>query len=387
MTIAELFVNIGVKGADQTAKSVATVETGLKDVASTGLAAKAAVIGLIYGLEKLTGMAGARGMELQQFAGATGLSAEKLQKWQYAARQFGVQNEEVAGSVKSVQTAMTDMLLGKGAPAGFGYVSSKVGLDPTRLRDTFYVMDKLQKFAKEVPPDVAANVLKSFGISDTMFQFFAKNKQDIDKVKPSNIFSEREVAALARVDVAWSNFWNRFKMIIGGLTAQNGIKGINVLSGAMSGAQKFFSDLGKATQGIENFKTIAVTAGALIAAAWAPITAAIAGIIYLLDQYNKKKNGEKDTFFDDDTGFLGKKGPIMKFIMGDVPDDVMNPKEIGPMAIPPQKTTSDTMKEVHNTVNQILNIHGVDDAKDVSNESKKGLNDAVRQMSVQGAVK
>lgn len=387
MTIADLFVNIGVKGTDTTVKAISNVNTGMKEVASTGLAAKAAIVGIVYGLERLTGMASARGMELQQFAGATGLSIENLQKWQFAARQFGVQNEEVAGSIKSVQTAMTDMLLGKGAPAGFGFVASKVGLDPTRLRDTFYVMEKLQRFAKEVPPDIAANVLKSFGISDTMFQFLAKNKQDIDKVRPSNIFSEREVAALAKIDTAWSNLYNRFKMVTGGIVAAKGLAGVNILSGAFSGTDKFLKDLDKLTKGMETFRTSIMAVAAAIALSFAPITATVAGAILLLNEYNKMKNG-------DQTSVFGREGAIANIARGRVLPDIMKNipqtdkdqwKNANFLPRPPQSKEA-VMKEVNNTVNQVLNIHGVEGAEDAASESKKGLNDAVRQMSVQGAV-
>ena len=98
-------------------------------VRDAGPAAKALVLAVLYGLERMTAAAGKRGMELQQFAAATGLSAEMLQKWQYAALGFGVQADEVASSVGSIQKAMTNMRLGLGAPEGFAQFSRAVKLD------------------------------------------------------------------------------------------------------------------------------------------------------------------------------------------------------------------------------------------------------------------
>jgi len=165
MTIAELFVNLGVKGADSAGKALGGVKGGLGEVKSMSLEAKAALVGVIYGLERMMSNSAQLGTSLTNFNALTGISAQQLQQWQYAARQAGVAGEEMTGSMKAVQSTMANMLMGKGAPEGMAMLANKVGFDPARARDTAYVLGQLQKFAQSVPQDVGNAMIKSFGVS------------------------------------------------------------------------------------------------------------------------------------------------------------------------------------------------------------------------------
>lgn len=286
MVVGELLINLGIKGAEAAGRSLFVINNQVKDLASNSLAAKAAVVGVIYGLERMTSLAGKTGMGLQQFSYATGLSTEMLQKWQYAGAQFGVTGEEMAGTVKSVQDAMTNMLLGKGAPEGMGLLASKVGFDPARARDTFYVMEKLRQFAQSVPPDVGRNLMRSFGISDTMFQFMAKSKQDMDKMPVG--LSNGTIKELARIEVAWSRFWTKMKNFGFGLVASHGGGFISELSHAANETIKIaksFDELLKRSQGIQ---VLAAAIGAIALVSFAPLTASIVALMTILAELDKK---------------------------------------------------------------------------------------------------
>ena len=82
MKVADLFVNIGVKGSGETAKGLTEVKAGLDEVYSSGLAAKALMASVLYGIGALTKHAGDEGMNLKKFANYTGLSTDALQRWQ-----------------------------------------------------------------------------------------------------------------------------------------------------------------------------------------------------------------------------------------------------------------------------------------------------------------
>ena len=389
MTIAELFVNIGVKGDEKAKAAVVGVKENLKEIGSSSLAAKAALVGVIYGLERLTGMAAARGMELKQFSAATGLSADTLQRWQYAARQFGVEGNEVAGTAKSIQNAMTNMLLGKGAPEGLGFVASKVGFDMSKARDAFYVMGKLQEFSKVVPPDIAGNVLKSFGVSENMFQFFRQNKMDLDKIKPSNLFSQGEIDALAKVDVAWSNFWNTLKMFSGHQVAKFGLPAVAELGKALKLMENWAAVVEKLIKQFPVLADVAKAAFGVITAAVLllggpimQISAAITGIIALMGEWQKHKEGNKDSIFGDKDfkgniveKLSGGKGieNLAKSAFGSVLDFVGAgpaplPTPVGGAGAPSQNITT----TIHN--------HGVKDAAHGAHHFESAVKRTARQL-------
>jgi len=228
--IAELFVNLGLKGDDKATKGLSNVNKGLKEIGSTSLAVKAAIVGVIYGLQKMMMDSAQVGTGMTNFNALTGLSTQRLQEWQYAARQAGVSSDDLAGSVKGVQNSMTNMLLGKGAPEGLSMLANKVGFDKNRARDTFYVMEQMQKFAQVVPPDIAANMLKSFGASESVIAAMMRNKFTQDIMSKAPKFSPGELANLDRVNIAWDNMGAKIKMAFGHFTAGHGLKIVQDIS-------------------------------------------------------------------------------------------------------------------------------------------------------------
>lgn len=222
MNIAEFFLKIGLKGADETAKGVGKVTQGIGDAVSKSLAFKAALAGMAYGLQRVMSKSSEAGASINQFENSTGLSGKLLQQWQYAARQFNVESEEMTGSIRSVQDAMTNMLLGKGAPEGFGMVANMVDIDPERVRDTYYVLEKLQEFAKKVPADVSKSMLKSFGLSEGIIAAMRQNAFRPDVFSQAPIYSDKEVKQLRKVNVEWDNLYDRVGKAFGRINALHG---------------------------------------------------------------------------------------------------------------------------------------------------------------------
>lgn len=222
MTVAELFVNLGIKGADKTVGSLSDIKKQLGDTKSMSLETKAAIVGTVYALERLFAASGAMGTGLTNFNSLTNLSTKQLQQWQYAARQAGVANEDFTGSIKAVQGAMTNMLLGKGAPEGMALLANRVGFDANRARDSFYVMEQLQKFAKSAPADVGNAVLKSFGISEGVIAAMRRNAFNPQAFGKAPTYSEGEIKALDRANIAWSNLGTSIEMAVGRFNARHG---------------------------------------------------------------------------------------------------------------------------------------------------------------------
>lgn len=223
MKIAELFVDLGVKGEGKLDKTLKSTKDSMGGLISDSLALKAALVGIAYAMQNLMGDSAKTGQGLENFTALTGLSAQKLQQWQYAARQVGVSNEEMASSFKAVQNSVTNMLLGKGAPEGYAMIANKVGLDQNKLRDTEYMMKKLQEFAQQVPPDVGNQMIKSFGVSEGTIAAMRRNAFTQKAFDAAPTYSTGETKQLSKVDAAWANLGNKIQMAVGHFTAKHGL--------------------------------------------------------------------------------------------------------------------------------------------------------------------
>lgn len=330
MTIAELFITLGVKGSDKANRELKTTKTGLNDIKSSSLAAKAAILGVIYGIERLSMGVAREGAGLTEFAEATGLSIEQLQKWQYATRQFGVDAGEVEQSVRGIQNAMTDMLLGKGAPAGIEIIGQRVGLDQSKVRDTFYVLEKLQEFAKSNDEvDVNKRLLANFGISDKMFQALRRARSDVKNIK-ADMFKGGEARQLERVNAAWENLGRSIKLTLGHVVASKGIFAIGALGNSFKVLKEFGGWLTDVTKKYEVLGIAAAAVAVSIGLAFAPLTTIATGLILLLDQIQKYREG-KDSIFADKDHIEKRKG---------VANFMKDPKKAGGMFDAMQKAVT-----------------------------------------------
>ena len=221
MTIAELFVKIGITGSDKSNKELKSVSDRLGDVSTSALATKAAILGALYGLQRLTSEAGKSGTSLQQFATLTGMDIEKLQKYEYAMIQGGGTAQDFRNSISSLQDQMSNMInFGKGAPEGWSVFEKTVGFDRQKANDMFYTVDKLQQFAtSKLAPEVKKALLKSFGLSDNVISSLMQGVFKDENFKKANIYSKGTAQTLKDVDRAWANLGNEAEMGMGKLTA------------------------------------------------------------------------------------------------------------------------------------------------------------------------
>lgn len=228
MNVGELFITLGLKGGDKTSKELKGVGKTLGDVSTNALAVKAAIVGVIYGLERIMSSSMQTGAGLQQFSALTGLSTKQLQQWQYAARQVGVGADEVTSNFKSVQSVMAKAVLGEGKPKGMSQLEQMTGFDIKKSNDTFYVMGKLQemvlKMRKQgVGAGIIEDITKSFGVSEGMIAAFARGAFNKKTLGAAPTYTNDEIKKLSEVSVAWNNIAEKFKMAMGKLTAKEGM--------------------------------------------------------------------------------------------------------------------------------------------------------------------
>lgn len=371
MTIAELFVNLGIKGDSKAIKATKEVKTSLADVASSGLAAKAAIIGMMYGLERLMSSSAKTGTTLTQFAAFTGLSAENLQRWQYAAMQAGESSEELMGNVKAVQGAMTNMLTGHGAPEGMAMVANKVGFDANKARDTFYVLQKLQEYANKTKdtPDVSNKVLASFGLSEGTIAAMRRNSFRAEQLAKAPIYKDKEVDQLNKVDVAWANLGRTFEMAIGHLTAKHGmgiIADINKVVPAVMHMVKAFLELAEALKVVQVLGKVFEGWGYIFEG----ISSVVGGVKDMVSA-TPEDRAKAQAKFDMDQKAMTEK------TMG-------APRNEAYYRAQQEKARNESKSSKEKGINMTVHNHGVKDAKDGAHHVKKAVQDSFRQMHAQG---
>jgi hypothetical protein len=225
MNIGELFVSLGIKGNDKTLSALGSVTKGMGDAKSMSIEAKAAIVAAVYGFERMMSASGHAGTNLTNFSAITGLSAKELQKWQWAAMQAGENAEDFTGSLTGVQQAVNNMLLNKSAPEYIGMITRHVkDFDPTRLRDTFYLMTKLQEAAQNMPADLGTTMLKSFGLSDAAIAAMRRNAFTPEQFAKAPTYSEGEIKQLDRANIAWANLGNKVEMAFGHFNSKHGVE-------------------------------------------------------------------------------------------------------------------------------------------------------------------
>ena len=253
MKIAELFVDLGIVGSEKTIGALQSTQTGLQKTSSLGLEAKAAILGAMYAIERLFSISNKTGTALVNFNAVTGVGAEILQRYQYAARQVGVSNEEVAQSFGQLQSAMVKTLMGQPAPAGLARVALVTGLDlqPDDLKkfaeQPHLLIQRLQDYAqKETNVALRNETLKSFGMSDQMIAAMARNAFRPEVLKKAPIYSKDELKNLNEANKAWANLNNTIEMTIGRFNAKYGgklAKDIEGIVAAFSGLAESFMKL------------------------------------------------------------------------------------------------------------------------------------------------
>lgn len=228
MQIGELFLSMGIKGTEKTVDSIGNVKKGLSETASLSLEAKAAILGTMYALERLFATSGKAGTDLTNFNAITGESVQTLQKYQYAARQVGLSNDEVAGTFKNLQGTVTKTLMGEGGPKGLARVSLLTGgisqhdlMEYQKAPEK--LIQKLQQYAsKENNVGLRNEVLKSFGLGDNMIAAVSRQAFRPEVLNKAPTYSDSEISKLDKANIAWANLGNKVEMAVGHFNALHG---------------------------------------------------------------------------------------------------------------------------------------------------------------------
>ena len=395
MTIAQLFVELGVIGTTKTTQALKSVRDDLTDVSMQGLAAKAAVLGVVYALEQMVTSGLKAGANLTMFSRFTGMDPIWLQKWQELMRGVGVSAEDTESSIEGLQKVMGEMSAGQGAPKGLQAIylaMQQMGrpIDMARFqKDMKYAMSVLRDYATHsADSDVMKNMwLGSIFGSKSFIAGIKSVKDSLDSIRPSRILDAKELATLNKGSVAWSDFLRDFDMLKEHLSARYAISFISNLDEAVQEIQS----LADAFEKLNPFlKTFLLVIGGAAGAAFTPLTAAITALTLVLSDMHKGKEGiigqalgmrdKADKWiFDKVKSVFGVdlQGPNSIFNKSPLPPTKEMLEKLGPrdLGVPTKK------KEGPEAFNNEINVHnyGVKDAHEVADHVGRSVNYAIRQ--------
>jgi hypothetical protein len=113
---------------------------------------------------------------LKQFNAETGLSTDKLQRWQSVADEVNNSGKAVAESIKAIVSNQEKIKLGQGNISGY----QLLGIDPRQ--NAFTILDQLRIKTKGLSQGMKKNILEQMGISKELIQVLELSKDKFDEM-------------------------------------------------------------------------------------------------------------------------------------------------------------------------------------------------------------
>lgn len=260
MNAGELFINIGIKGADKVKGGLKDTKGGMDEVYSSSLAVKAALLSVFYTLEQIAEAAGQVGASLSQFGAQTGLSPEELQKWQFAGRQVGVSFQDTETSIRGVQKAMSDLNNYNQAPEGLSLLQGKlaeIGVTLDTTKDTpFEIEKKMQMVRGLIDKPLFQRMSASFGNTAGFTGGLQMNAYRDDVFSRAPAYSEKEAKNLMTIRAQWENLGQKIQMYVGRLNEKHGSQLIQELTDLTTQALRLADAFLKINENLKLFKVI-----------------------------------------------------------------------------------------------------------------------------------
>ena len=228
MRIGELFValNFKVDGQGDLAKAY-------NDVQNLGRASGSLALGVgvvTAGFTAMVRSSASAGNALKNFQLTTGLSTDKLQQWQFFAKQAVGSGEMVAAQVTKMQRKMADAMVSNNFSGLTGW--TMFGLDPSK--DPFEMLDRLNaKFQTITDPKklaVFGRLLQDLGMDDNWMAIFRRswtgkglsgnlltNQKDIDSL---DHMQQQFVTIETEIELAGRKFSSVFSPALDDVTAK-----------------------------------------------------------------------------------------------------------------------------------------------------------------------
>lgn len=136
----------------------------------------------------------------RRFTAVTDLSANELKRWQFAAKQAGTEAGEVEATIKSLQQARADIMMGTGNMAPWQLLGIAPGENP------FKTLREIKERIKDLDPAVARSVLSQMGIGEGMFAMLRLSNREFDELNKKFELTAEQEGNLAGINTQWAKF-------------------------------------------------------------------------------------------------------------------------------------------------------------------------------------
>ena len=304
-SIGQLFIELGVKADTQ---QINKVDAGVKSLRSNLLLVSAAFTGAVVGLDRFVNSALKGVVSLQNLNAQTGLSIEKLQRFQQAGQlsNLALSADQIAQSIGNVQKNIAAIRIGQGDISPF----QLLGVDVAG-QDAFGVIEQLRGAIRGLDPATATNLISQIGLSPDFINLLRLSRKEFELLSENTFLNPKQRADIDKAGTSMKALQLRFKALKDQAVAKiapeltklvqqffkwmkdNGKAIIEVIAGMARGFAKFAQAIGNAfslvTQFIDGLvgmeRGIKILAGAfaLLTLSFSPFLAGLAAIILLLD--------------------------------------------------------------------------------------------------------
>lgn len=211
-------------------------------------------------------------VNIDKISTLTGLSNNSVQRMGDMAAQTGANVDDLAGAVQSFQKQSVDIMLGKGGNIG---TFQFLGINPHE--DPLKILDQLSKKLKTMPTALGTSMAKDLGLSDDLI-YFLKNTDNLRPISEETIITDKEIERLKAFNFNFNRVWEMGKRTLTKFGA--------AISPIMNQVTYFFERISLMFSGLINkiepylgkimkWMPLVVTLGAIMFAAFFPVTAAV----------------------------------------------------------------------------------------------------------------
>lgn len=229
--IGELFFTLGVQGGDKTLQTLAGMQKGISNVASTSLAAKAAIVGVIYAFGSLLGASGQFGQNVSTMSSVLGISTKQLQQFEQAGIKAGVSIQDMDATINSSFSKMKSSSISGVLPDMWNFLNQTVGIDKerwlnpeTHLQEIFGSLQRLSK-RTDITPAIKQAVSENFGISNySILQGIERGKFAPDVIARQPFKSEGAIEQLNQVAAKLKQVKNEITSTFDNWSSEHGVQ-------------------------------------------------------------------------------------------------------------------------------------------------------------------
>ena len=302
MNLDKVFISLGLK---TDLKGLATFNKGIKKAVVGIGAVGAASVATGYAMKRFIESSKSSFVGLQNFTDQTGLAVNQLNKLKAAGTSvsLGLDDDNITSGVLALEKTLARLRMGQGNFAPF----QMLGIDVLGA-NAFEVIDQLRDRVKGLDDITATVLIEDIGLDANFLRILRLTDEEFNNLGKNTFLNNKEVKVLNNLNLNIRKMSKEFinlknkalvklapsfnKLIKDGLNwlDKNGDKIINVIQRMAGAFASMLSSVGNVANLIINsadgLKIVGITIGAIVLAI-SPLTAAIGGVLFLLQDFAK----------------------------------------------------------------------------------------------------